>query len=149
MGFSRQEYWSGLPCPPPGNVPYPETEPRSPVLQADSLLTELWRNPPLFIMYILIIFIVCFLFLPLGSKCHKDTFVHYGLRVHARACTHTHKLFRFQERLSPHWSSFFPSFLPSFLSSFSLPQVTQKVSDWPEEYEPQFPQFFALATILK
>ena len=29
MGFSRQEYWSGLPCPPPGDLPDPETEPES------------------------------------------------------------------------------------------------------------------------
>ena len=36
-GFSRQEYWSGLPCPPPGNLPDPRIEPRSPTLQADSL----------------------------------------------------------------------------------------------------------------
>ena len=28
-GFSRQEYWSGLPCPPPGDLPNPGTEPRS------------------------------------------------------------------------------------------------------------------------
>ena len=41
MGFSRQEYWSGLPFPSPGNLPNPGTEPRSPALQADSLLTEL------------------------------------------------------------------------------------------------------------
>ena len=27
MGFSRQEYWSGLPCPPPGDLPYPGIEP--------------------------------------------------------------------------------------------------------------------------
>ena len=32
-GFSKQEYWSGLPCPPPGNLPYPGTEPRSPAVQ--------------------------------------------------------------------------------------------------------------------
>ena len=40
MGFSRQEYWSGLPCPPPGELPDPGIEPSSPVapsLQADSL----------------------------------------------------------------------------------------------------------------
>ena len=30
MGFSRQEYWSGLPCPPPGNLPGPGTEPVAP-----------------------------------------------------------------------------------------------------------------------
>ena len=40
MGFSRQESWSGLPCPPPGDLPNPRTEPRSPALQADSLLSE-------------------------------------------------------------------------------------------------------------
>ena len=40
MGFSRQEYWSGLPCPPPGDLPDPEIEPRSPALQADSLPYE-------------------------------------------------------------------------------------------------------------
>ena len=36
-GFSRQEYWRGLPCPPPGDLPNPGIEPRSPILQADSL----------------------------------------------------------------------------------------------------------------
>ena len=36
-GFSRQEYWSGLPCPPPGYLPNPGMEPRSPALQEDSL----------------------------------------------------------------------------------------------------------------
>ena len=41
MKFSRQEYWSGLPFPSPGDLPDPGIEPRSPALQADSLLTEL------------------------------------------------------------------------------------------------------------
>ena len=40
VGFSRQEYWSGLPFPSPGDPPDPGVEPRSPALQADSLLTE-------------------------------------------------------------------------------------------------------------
>ena len=43
MEFSRQEHWSGLPCPPPGDLPNPGTEPlspTSPALQADSLPTE-------------------------------------------------------------------------------------------------------------
>ena len=39
-GFSRQEYWSGLPCPPPGNLPDPGIEPGSPALQVDSLPSE-------------------------------------------------------------------------------------------------------------
>ena len=36
MGFSRQEYWSGLPFPSPGDLPDPGFEPRSPTLQADT-----------------------------------------------------------------------------------------------------------------
>ena len=40
MGFSQQEYWSGLPFPPPGDLPDPGIEPMSPALQADSLPSE-------------------------------------------------------------------------------------------------------------
>ena len=40
MGFSRQEYWSGLPFPSPGDLPNPGIKPGSPVLQADALLYE-------------------------------------------------------------------------------------------------------------
>ena len=40
MGFSRQEYWSGLPFPSPGDLPDPGIEPRSPALQADGLPFE-------------------------------------------------------------------------------------------------------------
>ena len=39
-GFFKQEYWSGLPCPPPGDLPNPGIKPRSPALQADSLPSE-------------------------------------------------------------------------------------------------------------
>ena len=40
MGFSRQECWSGLPCPPPGNLPDPGIESLSSALQVNSLPTE-------------------------------------------------------------------------------------------------------------
>ena len=40
MGFSRQEYWSGLPFSPPGDLPDPEVESRSLTLQADALPSE-------------------------------------------------------------------------------------------------------------
>ena len=40
MGFSRQEYRSGLPFPSPGDLPDPGIEPRSPALQADALTSE-------------------------------------------------------------------------------------------------------------
>ena len=45
MGFSRQEYQSGLPFPFPGDLPGPEIEPQSFALQADSLPTKLQRKP--------------------------------------------------------------------------------------------------------
>ena len=51
--FSRQEYWSGLPFPSPGDLPDPEIKPGSPTLQADSLPSEppgkplplTWKEP--------------------------------------------------------------------------------------------------------
>ena len=46
MDFSRQEYWSGSPCPPPGDLPNPGIIPGSPALQVDSLPAELPRKPP-------------------------------------------------------------------------------------------------------
>ena len=40
VGFSKQEYWRGLPCPSPGDLPDPGIEPGSPTLQADALPSE-------------------------------------------------------------------------------------------------------------
>ena len=40
MEFSKQEYWSGLSFPSPGDLPHPGTEPRSPALESDSLVSE-------------------------------------------------------------------------------------------------------------
>ena len=45
--FSRQEYWSGLPCPSPGDLSDPGIKPRSPALGADSLTSE----PPGYMFY--------------------------------------------------------------------------------------------------
>ena len=50
MGFSRQEYWSGLPFLSPGDPPSSEIEPMSLASQADSLLTELQWNPKIMLM---------------------------------------------------------------------------------------------------
>ena len=47
MGFSRPEYWSGLPFPSPGDLPNPGIEPRSPALQADALTSEPPGKPEL------------------------------------------------------------------------------------------------------
>ena len=45
MAFSRQEYWSGVPFPSPGDPPNPGIEPRSPALRADALLSDPPRKP--------------------------------------------------------------------------------------------------------
>ena len=48
MGFSRKEYWSGLPCPPPGDLPNPGIKPISPAapaLKVDSLLLSHGGRP--------------------------------------------------------------------------------------------------------
>ena len=45
MEFSRQEYWSGLPCTPLWDLPNPGIEPRSPTLQVYSLLSEPMEQP--------------------------------------------------------------------------------------------------------
>ena len=60
VGFSRREYWSGLPCPPPGDLPTPEIEPWCPALQVGSLPCEPlgkpfssregWKRNPLFLI---------------------------------------------------------------------------------------------------
>ena len=51
--FSKQEYWSGLPFPPSGDLPNPGIEPGSPVLQADSLPSGPPRKPFLLVMHFL------------------------------------------------------------------------------------------------
>ena len=51
MGFSRQEYWSGLPFPLQGNLPNPGIEPRSPALQADALTSEPPGKPFLYLWW--------------------------------------------------------------------------------------------------
>ena len=47
MGFSRQEYWSGVPLPSPGDLPDPGTEPRSPALAGRFFTTEPHGKPPI------------------------------------------------------------------------------------------------------
>ena len=60
MGFSRQEYWSGLPCPPPGDLPDPLVEPRlmSPVLAGSFFITsdtkEALSKCPLLVKYLFV-----------------------------------------------------------------------------------------------
>ena len=62
MGFSRQEYWSGLPCPSPGDLPYPGTEPASlipPSLAGGFFSTSTTWATPTNTTGIIIIYILC------------------------------------------------------------------------------------------
>ena len=54
MEISRQEYWSGLPFPSPGDLPDPVIKPVSPVLQVDSFLLYQWGSPLLMFGYCLV-----------------------------------------------------------------------------------------------
>ena len=53
MGFSRQEYWSGVPLPSPGDVPDPGIEPGSPALRAGALPSEPPGNVRILLLYLL------------------------------------------------------------------------------------------------
>ena len=70
MGFSKQEYWSGLPFPPPGDLP--DLGIKSPALQADSLPTgpqgKLVMNQVIILEYML--------HKDLSNECEKDADVH-------------------------------------------------------------------------
>ena len=50
LGVSRQEYRSGLPCPPPGDLPHPGIKSIAPALQADSLPLSQWESPPFLLL---------------------------------------------------------------------------------------------------
>ena len=74
MGFSRQEYWSGLPFPLPGDLPDPGIEPWSPALQADSLPTEP-RGKPLVTFRIYYSNIII-----RGDNIRGDNIIYYNIR---------------------------------------------------------------------
>jgi len=62
MGFSRQQYWTGLLCPHPGDLPNPGIEPGSPASQKDSLPTEPPGNPMYVCTYVCIYTHICIFF---------------------------------------------------------------------------------------
>ena len=61
MGFSRQEYWSGLPCPPPGNLPDPGIKPvslKSPALAGRSFTTRAIWEAPIYVTFFCRFFLI-------------------------------------------------------------------------------------------
>ena len=130
MGFSRQEYWSRLPRPPPGDLPNPEIEPvspESPALQADSL-------PPSHreISYFICTFLLQFRSVaqPCPTLCDPMDCSTPGLPVHRHLLeftqTHVHHV---REAIQPSHSLSSPS-PPAFnlsqrqgLSSESFPRI--------------------------
>ena len=71
MGFSRQEYWIGLPFPSPGDLPDPGIEPASPTLLGGFFTAEPPRKPKVLLLLLLIkrqVFLFLFLFLVVLSK---------------------------------------------------------------------------------
>ena len=75
MGFSKQEYWCGLPFPTSGDLPDTEVEPRSPALQADSLLSELpgkvFLHSKVLCCFLIYLYQVCRLIQSLGKSVWK------------------------------------------------------------------------------
>ena len=74
MGFSRQEYWSGLPFPSPGDFPDPGIEPGSPAFQADALASEPPRKPLACVVFIWILKFVAQCLLSVWEKSWSLSF---------------------------------------------------------------------------
>ena len=78
-GFSRQEYWSGLPFPSPGDLPNPGIKPRSLALQADSVLSEPPVSPKIVCVVLCLVTQSCLTLydpmdcIPPGSSVHWDS----------------------------------------------------------------------------
>ena len=87
MGFSRKEYWSGLPFPSPGDLPDPGIEPGSPTLQADTLTSEPPGKPS--IVYKMLIYRENWMHLSLQPPMNLYTFQNVG-KIERRAWKHIH-----------------------------------------------------------
>ena len=86
MGFSRQEYWSGLPFPSPGDLPNPGIEPRSPAFQADALTSEPPGKPIIINIYLYIL-VFMFLFSKFLSSVYNDITCPQFIQVQCQSLT--------------------------------------------------------------
>ena len=86
MGFSKQEYWSGLPCPPPGDLPDPGIEPvfhAASASQGDSLLLSHLGSPYIFYMHIIMNYIYNIIFI-ISTYCLQKIYENikkYSMKV--------------------------------------------------------------------
>ena len=119
MGFPRQEYWSELPFPSPGDLPDPGMEPASPALQADSLLLShqgsLLNHHIVYLKYMQFLFMQLYLskaekgkynttnscrtspqlyqLLPFGPFYFITLSVYTHIHTHIHMCTSAHRYF--------------------------------------------------------
>ena len=80
MEFSRQEYWNGKPCPPPGNIPDPGTEPAFPALKADYR----WATGETIYM----VYIHTCIYIYIYTHTHTHTYIY--TYMHTNIYIHTH-----------------------------------------------------------
>ena len=85
MGYFRQEYWSGVPFPSPGDLPDPGIEPRAPTVQVDALTSEPPRKPS--IVYKMLIYRENWMHLSLQPPMNLYTFQNVG-QIERRAWKH-------------------------------------------------------------
>ena len=83
MGFSRQEYWSGLPFPSSGDLPNPGTEPWSHTLQADSFLSEPLVKP--ICMYVCM-YVCTYICICTNNFFRLFSIMHYYKRLNIVSC---------------------------------------------------------------
>ena len=92
MGFPRQEYWSGPPCPPPGHLPNPGIEtaaPAAPVLQVDSLLLSHWGSP-IFCLYLYAYLLYLYLYMYVYTFVYRrweSSFERYRPSTYKETCS--------------------------------------------------------------
>ena len=73
MGFSRQEYWSGLPFPSPGDFPNPGIETESAAFASESFTTE----PPVIVLYLFCLFFILYFCLPFRVGSFLELFLQF------------------------------------------------------------------------
>ena len=129
MEFSRQEYWSGLPFPFPGDLPDPRIEPKSPALQANSLPTELWGKP---IRVVSSAYLRLFIFLPvILIPAYASSSPAFCMMYSASMLNKQGDNIQIWHTLSPVWNqSFFPCLVLT-VASWSASRFLRRQVRWP------------------